>query len=175
MSFANPASLIRELHIGEEMKVLDIGAGNGAYALLAAKLAHHGKVYAIDVQKDLLRKLKAEAAREHIHNIETIWADAELPHSTKVVDHHIDRAILSNTLFQVEDKEGLAKEIARVMRPKGKLLVVDWMDSFGGLGPHPQEVYKAALAKSLFMHAGFTLEKEGTGGDHHYALLFTKH
>jgi ubiquinone/menaquinone biosynthesis C-methylase UbiE len=174
MAFANPKSLINELHIGEEMKVLDIGAGSGAYALLAAHAAHHGKVYAVDVQKELLKKLKTEAAHQHLTNIETIWADAEELHSTKVMDHHIDRVIVSNTLFQVEHKDGLAKEVARVLRPKGQLLVVDWTDSFGGLGPHPNEVYGATAAKNLFIRQGFTLLKEGSGGDHHYALLFAK-
>jgi len=174
MAFVKPASVIRELNIGEEMMVLDVGAGTGAFAYEAAKLAHAGTVYAVDVQKELLRTLKSEGSHRGLHNIETIWADAELKEGTKLSVGSIDRGILANTLFQIEHKEGLAEELGRVIRKKGRLLVLDWTDSFGGLGPHKDHVYGASKARALFERFQFTFYKEFNAGDHHYGLIFEK-
>ncbi len=174
VSFADPKTNISNLVIGEEMKVLDVGAGSGAYTLAAAELAKNGKVYAVDVQKELLAKIKAEGAKRHLHNIEGIWADIEKPHATKLADKIIDVGIVSNILFQVEHKEGLAKEVARLIRPKGKLMVIDWSDSFGGLGPIQRDVFNANRTKGLFENVGFKTVKEFDAGDHHYGIIFER-
>ncbi|MDO8492160.1 MAG: methyltransferase domain-containing protein [bacterium] len=174
MSFTDPKSNIEHLMIGEEMKVIDIGAGSGAYVFAAAEIARNGKVYAVDVQKDLLLKIKAEGAKRHLYNIETVWADAEEPGGTKLSDGAMDRAIVSNLLFQVEHREGLVKEVARIIRKKGRILVVDWTDSWGGLGPQAKDVVTAKTARQLFEKVGFKMLKEFNAGDHHYGIVFEK-
>jgi len=174
MAFTDPKSNIEHLQIGEEMSVIDIGSGSGAYALAAAAVAKNGQVYAVDVQKDLLLKIKGEAAKRHIHNIETIWADAEETNGTKLKEGIIDRGIVSNLLFQIEHKEGLGKEMGRIIRKKGRLLVIDWTDSFGGLGPHANEVFDSRKAKQLFEKFGFKCLKEFEAGDHHYGVVFER-
>jgi ubiquinone/menaquinone biosynthesis C-methylase UbiE len=174
MAFADPKKNIEHLMIGEDMKVVDVGSGGGAYTFVAAGIAESGKVYAIDVQKDLLSKLRAEAAKRHLHNIETVWADIEELGGTKLMDGIADRAIISNLLFQIEHKEGAAKEVARLVRPKGRLMVIDWTDSFGGLGPVPNDVFSASKARALFERAGFQMLKEFDAGDHHYGIIFEK-
>lgn len=174
MAFADPEKNIRELMIGEDMSVVDIGSGSGAYAFAAAAAAPGGRVYAVDVQKNMLLKLKGEAARKHLRNIEILWADAEAPRGTRFADGIMQRAILSNTLFQIEHKEGLAKEVARILRKGGRLMVVDWTDSFGGLGPHPDHVITSTQAKGLFERFGFKVLKEFNAGDHHYGIIFER-
>ena len=174
MAFADPKSNIDHLMIGEDMKVGDFGSGSGLYTLLSAQIATLGKVYAFDVQKELLKKIKAEGAKKHLHNIETVWADIEEPRGTRMIDGALDRGIVSNILFQVEDKNGFVKEVARLIRPKGRVMVIDWSDSFGGLGPVASEVLPASSARTLFERAGFKLMKELSAGDHHYGLIFEK-
>lgn len=174
MAFTNPKQNIDHLMIGEDMNVVDFGSGSGVYTFFAAEIARGGKVYAVDVQKDLLSKLKTEAAKRHLHNIETVWGDVEEPRGTKLMDAIADRAIVSNLLFQVEHKEGLVKEVARLVRAKGRVLVIDWTDSFGGLGPASGDVFNASKARALFERAGFQLLKEFDAGDHHYGIIFEK-
>jgi hypothetical protein len=50
--------------------------------------------------------------------------------------------------------------------------VVDWEDSFGGMGPHPDCVICKQAAIDLFEAAGFILEREYPAGEHHYGLAF---
>lgn len=174
MAFADPKSNIEHLMIGEDMKVGDFGSGSGLYTFLSAGIANLGKVYAFDVQKELLKKIKSEGAKKHLHNIETVWADIEEVRGTRMIDGALDRGIVSNILFQIEDKNGFVKEVARLIRPKGRVMVIDWSDSFGGLGPIASEVFNSSSAKAIFTRHGFKVLKEFDAGDHHYGIIFEK-
>lgn len=175
MDFSDPKKNVEQLHLREGMSVADFGAGSGAYSIAAAQtVGDSGKVYAIEVQKDLLQKLKNEATNGGFHNIEALWGDIEVLHGTKIRDHAVDAVIISNVLFQAEDKRGVLNEAKRILRPGGSLLVIDWVDSFGGLGPHPDEVMTQAAAKKLCTEALFAYEKDIEAGGHHYGMIFKK-
>ncbi len=175
MAFADPQTNIEALGLELGMKVADIGAGIGAYAFAAArKVGSNGRIYAIDVQHELLAKLKGEARKLHIENIETVWADIEMRNGTKLRDALVDAVIVSNILFQVGEKRGLVGEVKRILRKDGRVLVIDWAESFGGLGPAPKDVYKKEEARALFIGEGFQFITEFDAGDHHYGLVLTK-
>ena len=79
-----------------------------------------------------------------------------------------------NTLFQFENRVVALKEIGRVIRKGGSLFVVDWSESFGGMGPHYSQVLGEADAKKLLTANGYTYERDFPAGDHHYGLVFKK-
>jgi ubiquinone/menaquinone biosynthesis C-methylase UbiE len=86
----------------------------------------------------------------------------------------LDAGVLVNTFFQIEDKKTSLEEMARTLRKGGKFFVVDWTESFAGLGPHPNQVVDEMTAKSLVESAGFTFERSFPTGDHHYGLAFRR-
>lgn len=174
MNFSDPRSNVLQMGLRDAMKVGDMGTGSGHYALIASTIVGpSGRVYAIDVQEDILSNLKDSAQREHRRNIETIWGDIEKPYGTKLRDGLLDAAILSNTLFQLEHKERAIKEVARILKPGGKLLVVDWAGAYGGMGPSADLVVSEDSAEELFIGNGFYKSKSFRAGPHHYAILFT--
>lgn len=171
--FSNPEQNIEKVHIDPGMKIADLGSGAGHYSIAAAKLVGpSGNVYAVDVQKELLEKLKNESLQQGISNIELIWADLDEPMGTKLADNLVDRVIIANVMFQVEDKDALLAEAKRILKPKGKVLFVDWSDSFGGLGPQDSDIIRADVARTMFESEGFEFEKDIETGDHHYGLIF---
>lgn len=173
MNFAEPKANVLQMGLHEGMRVGDIGAGSGHYALAAAAIVGEaGRVYAIDVQEDVLTHLRDEAAKKKFKNIETVWADVEKAGGTLLKDKALDAVMLSNTLFQLEKKKEALFEIKRVLKPGGKLLVVDWAGAYGGLGPHPLHVVHEHDAEQLIIEAGFQKIKAFRGGPHHYAILF---
>ncbi|MCE9644042.1 class I SAM-dependent methyltransferase [Candidatus Parcubacteria bacterium] len=174
MAFLDPRMTLSPLGLSSGMKVADVGAGSGAYALAAAEaVGDSGVIYAIDVQKELLGKLKREAERRGKHSIHIVWANAEVLGGSGLNDQSVDAAIFSNVLFQMEDKEEALREVRRILVPKGRVLVIDWSES-GGLGPQKGHLFGKAAARALFEGNGFTFRTESRAGDHHYALVFQK-
>jgi ubiquinone/menaquinone biosynthesis C-methylase UbiE len=173
--FSNPQDNIRQFNVGKSTMVVDFGSGSGAYAFaLAEAVGEHGKVYAIDVQKDLLQKLKNEAQRRHLRNIETVWSDLDHLGGTKLRDNSIDSIIASNVFFQISGKDNAALEIKRILKPNGRLLVIDWTDSFGGMGPEPKSVFTEDDARKIFSTAGLSEDGDIDAGSHHYGIIFRK-
>ena len=173
--FSDPEKNIEQCGIQAGMSIADLGSGSGFYTIAAAKaLISTGRVYSIDAQKDLLAKLKNSAARDGLYNIEVIWGDIEKLNGTKLSDASVDMALLCNVLFQVEDKKTLIQEIKRILKPAGKVLVVDWEDSFGGIGPKPNDIVKKEWIVENFQKFGFHLDREISAGSHHYGLIYKK-
>ena len=93
---------------------------------------------------------------------------------TKLSDGLLDAGLISNVLFQMQDKVGALVEIARVLRKGGKLFVIDWTDSYGGLGPQPKDVIIESEARTMLEQAGFVVEGTFPAGEHHYGLACRK-
>jgi len=175
MAFSDPRKIVGELFLREGMRVADFGSGSGYYTLAAAQIVTDGRVYAVDIQKELLARLKNEASRLGLSNIDIVWGDIDETNGSRLASATLDVVILANVLFQIEHRQKAAKEVMRVLKPKGRVLVVDWADSFGGLGPKQQDVISPKIAQELFEGVGFTSEgKISDAGDHHYGLIFKK-
>jgi len=170
--FADPQRVLAQIGLEPGMVLADFGAGSGAYALAAARiLGESGRVYAIDVQKDLLRRISNEAAHRRLKNVDVIWADLEIPHASKLADHSVDIVIISNLLFQLVDKIPPLREAHRILKKHGRLLLIDWSDSFRHLGPPPEDVVTESAAQAFAERARFAIHKSVSAGVHHYGLL----
>jgi ubiquinone/menaquinone biosynthesis C-methylase UbiE len=172
--FSDPEKNVALFGITEGSKVVDIGAGSGFYTIEAAKKAGNtGMVYAVDVQKELVEKVKNSAGLVGLHNIQAIWGNAEKLGGTKLREAIADRVILSNTLFQIEakDRDNLALEIKRLLKPGGKVMVIDWT---AGSPLSPRTLVPSMVAQSIFEKAGFVLDRSFDAGDHHYGLILNR-
>jgi ubiquinone/menaquinone biosynthesis C-methylase UbiE len=172
--FADPVKILKQFGIMHDMVVADLGAGSGFYSIPAGRLASHGKVYAIEIQKDFLTTLRINANHSHVLNVECLWGDVESIGGTKLADGIVDRVIASNILFQTKDKYKFRDECNRILKKGGKLLLVDWSDTVGSLGPKNEQIISKEKALNLFEQKGFIFEKEIEAGEHHYGMIFIK-
>lgn len=172
MAFSDPKKNIDQFGIPEGARVADLGCGSGFYSIAAAKkVGAEGKVYAIDVQKDVLPRLAAEAEAEEIENLEVIWGDIETPGGTQLGDGVVDVVILSNVLFQAENIDVIFTEAHRILRSGGRMLVVEWSDSSG---PGPEGIVSERTVRTALEKLGFTVVNNIDAGDHHYGLVCRK-
>ncbi len=173
--FADPSIIASHFHLHEGDSVADFGAGSGHFMKpLAQAVGSGGRVYLCEIQRNLVDALTVRAHELHLTNVHPLWCDFESPNGTKLKEGTLDAGVLSNTLFQILDKEVALAEIARTLRKGGKLFIIDWTDSFGGLGPKPDHVVTEDRARSLVEGAGFTIDHSFPAGDHHYGLACRK-
>jgi ubiquinone/menaquinone biosynthesis C-methylase UbiE len=170
------------------MIVADFGSGSGHYIFpLAEAVGKTGRVYAIDVQRDLLRRIKNEARRRTYHHVDVLWGDVESPGGSKLADEFADIVLMSNILFQLEDKYAALNEAGRILKPHGKLVIIDWhggapdqdsdeerMIFTPSIGPHRRDIVSRAEALEFARSTGYEPVRDLDVGSYHYGILFRK-
>lgn len=173
--FVDPKIVSSHFHLQEGDVVADLGAGSGHYMEpLSKAVGQTGKVYLCEIQKELVDSLGVLSREKRLLNVFPLWCDIESLGGIKLPDGALGAALLSNVLFQFTNKENALREVARVLKKGGKLIVIDWTDSFGGLGPRADSVVTEQGARSLLEKAGFSFERIFPAGDHHYGLVYRK-
>lgn len=173
--FVDPNTVVSHFHIRESDVIADFGAGSGYFVeVLANKVGASGRVYACDIQKDLVEKIGELMRKKGLSAVNPIWCDLEQERGIRIADGVLDSGVIVNTLFQLEDKKTALKEMARTIRSGGKFFVIDWSESFGGLGPQSEHVVSQKDAQALCEENGFVYERSYDAGDHHYGLAFRK-
>ncbi len=171
MKFLDPNNVLRQFGIYGTQDVADLGAGAGHLSFAAAARLEGGRLFAVDLEKEMLSRLVSEAKRLGHTNIHPIWGDASRPRGIPLGDAVLDRAIASNVLYQVDDRNGFVEEVKRLLRPGGKLLLIEWKsDTIGG--PHSKHKVSEEMALSLFSRHGFKKEKDIDAGEYHYGIIF---
>ena len=169
--FSDPLKNLKALGLREGDLVADLGAGTGHYSILAGQLVPKGKVYAVELQKDFLETIKGKVRDAHLTNVECLWGNVEKLGGTKIGNNIVDVVVASNILFQVEDKDKFIEEINRILKPKGKVLLVDWSESSI---MRAEVVVPKNKARQIFEKKGFIFEREIDAGNHHYGMILTK-
>jgi len=173
--FMDPGTVLAACNIQSTATVADFEAGSGFVAQAAAALVPNGQVFAIEVNKDVVTRITRDASDRHLTNLHALWGDVEMPEGSKLAAESADVVLCFNTLFLLEDKAAVVKEAFRILKKEGKLVVVDWTESFGGIGPRPHHVFPMPVAESLLSSVGFRKVSDTIpAGDHHYAILFVK-
>lgn len=168
--FLTPDHLVRELNLKPGDRVADLGCGAGAYAIaLAREVGDIGQVYAVDVHRDMLHTLAGTLERQKLMNVEILWADIEK--GIPIDAYSLDAVVMSNVMFQLSDIDAALTYVAKILKPEGQLLVVDWTGPHAGIGPHADHVVPEEKAEELANKHGFRLLRRLPAGDYHYAFI----
>jgi len=142
-------------------RLLEIGPGTGYYTLpVSGWLSPGGTLDVLDVQQEMLDHTLRRAREDGIDNITATLADArELPFP----DDSFDGAYLVTVLGEVPDQDAALRELRRVVRPGGRVVV-------GELFGDPHMVTHAALARRA-EPAGLSVERKLGGALWHFTRL----
>jgi ubiquinone/menaquinone biosynthesis C-methylase UbiE len=165
-----PVETLKRIGLGEESVLCDIGAGTGIFALAAASLTR-GAVYALDIQDSMLEIIARKAAQ----------ADAENVRCVKVTDEGFglppgvaDIALMCSMLHEVADKVRFLTDAAALLKPGGRLAVIEFHKRETPMGPPlsrrlgPDEVAEAAASARLSPSDAFDL------GENFNCAVFSK-
>lgn len=170
--FLNPNKVLDQLELHEDMVVAEFGCGAGGFTIPLAKRLKEGRAYALDVQEEPLSALKSKAELEGVINIKTIRCDLEKQGGSGLPDDFLDMVLVPNILFQTKDKEAVINEAKRILKQKGKILIIDWLPKVA-LGSKKGRI-SAEEVKKIAEKLGLEFEKEFEAGSYHYGLLFKK-
>ncbi len=172
---AHPDAAVAALRVEPGMKVADFGAGQGAHMeAFSASVGPSGRVYLVDVQKPLVDRLAKLAQRAGFSNVDPIWADVEVPRATSLADASLDRVLLSHVLFQTEDRAATLAEAFRVLKPGGRLLVVEWAAGAPAATLHGERMIDPPALAALVTAAGFASPEPVSVGAAQHALAAAK-
>ncbi|MDZ7373029.1 MAG: class I SAM-dependent methyltransferase [candidate division KSB1 bacterium] len=164
-----PASLLAWAGLRTGAAVLDLGCGTGFFARAAAQyLGGRGIVIGADVSRPMLQKAR-EASRGN-----GVWLVQIGEGSLPIATHSIDLAILGFVLHEVEEVGPFLREVRRVLREEGKLLVAEWVKREEERGPRLAHRLSEMEVRRLLAGHGFAITSTRTLGESYYALLAAK-
>ncbi len=172
--FTSPVKNLKAFGLREDSIVADLGAGTGHYTTLLSPIVHRGKVYAVDINKDFITTIKNKVLEDQLDNVEVLWGNVETQGGTRIANDALDAVVASNIFFQVEDKHGFIEEVKRILKPQGRVLLIDWHAGPTTMMPHVQGSLSKELTHEIFTQKGFMLEREIDAGAHHYGMILIK-
>ncbi|HEY7000090.1 MAG TPA: class I SAM-dependent methyltransferase [Candidatus Binatia bacterium] len=169
-SWQQPDKVIAALNLHPGEIVADLGSGGGYFTFKLAKaVAPSGKVYAVDVDKDMIELISKRLKEESGNNVETILAT---PTDPRLPQTGVDLIFTVNTYHHIADRSAYFANARKYLRPGGKIAIIDldrraWLE--GLLGHYtPSETIKREMEQS-----GYTLQQQLDFLDRQSFLIFS--
>lgn len=169
--------LLHELDLREGMVYADLGIGSAAYfALTGARIVGDpGIVYGVDVQKQVLEACQSHAKTQGVYNLTCVWSDLEVYGAAKKIHNDaVDRLSLVNTLYQTEKDEHVFNEANRMLKPGGKVMIIDWMPIDAPHGPPMETRTSLDKVRQMAQIVGWKEVRSFEPSKYHYGVIFEK-
>jgi 2-polyprenyl-3-methyl-5-hydroxy-6-metoxy-1,4-benzoquinol methylase len=152
--------VLAKLSLNSGTVVADIGAGSGLFSRpLAKAVAPSGKVYAVDIQQDLLDYINRRAKEENIRNIQTVLGEFNDP---KLPTRDVDLAFINDVLHHIENRAAYLKALGGYIKPGGRIAIIE-MNKDDPNTPHknqPELLVSRDEIVRWMSDAGFKLVQE---------------
>ncbi len=166
-AWQKPHQVIEALALKPDAAVADIGAGTGYFAVRLAHFVPQGRVYAVDIEADMVKSLADRARREGLDNLTAVTGapdDARLPRK-------IDLVLMVDTYHHVEQREAYFRQLARSLKPDGRVAIIDF-NAKSAMGPPPSQRIAGKRVVAEMAKAGYRLQREHRFLPNQYFLVF---
>lgn len=165
-----PDKTLLMLGLKEGMHVADIGCGSGYFSIPAAKIVgSEGFVYGTDIYQELVDYCTNRAKEENVDK-NTLFLEGQetvIP----IPDSIVDVVLIANVVHELLEPKASFQEIMRVLKPGGKVLVIEWKKQDTQMGPPVEERIDAVEAEEMLKNYGFGVENYYDLGATHYAVV----
>lgn len=162
----DPKRYLKEKGLKDGLVFADIGCGPGFFVFPASEIVgKDGKVYAIDTQQEMLDELKKRKPSKNVIILKS--EESKLPVDSAI----INIAIMVFVLHEVYQPIDFLKEVKRIIKPSGRLIVIDWEKKIEEKGPPFEERLPREKAKELFHQTGFKGIETNSLNPSHYEIV----
>lgn len=165
-----PDKILAMLAIGNDEDVLDLGAGSGYFTIPAAAMTQ-GTVYALDVERRMLDVLEENVQKQGVKNVQPLQGMIE---NIPLDNEKVHRVIASLVMHEIEPLSKGLQEIARVLKPGGKCLCLEWAKKPTDQGPPMHHRIDSEEMRKAVEECGLTVDSLAFPTDSHYIIVFGK-
>jgi SAM-dependent methyltransferase len=159
-----------ELRAGDV--VADVGAGSGYMSVrLAKRVGATGKVYATDIQPEMLALLERRLARDKVTNIVPILGAADDP---KLPANALDLELLVDVYHEFANPQAMLRGMRRALKPSGRLVLLEYRKEDPAVPIREDHKMSVAEAKLEVEAEGFTLSRVDRRLPRQHILVFTR-
>lgn len=166
-TWQKPKQVLKLLGLAPDAKVADIGAATGYFPVRFARAVPRGVVYGVDIEPTLINYLNLRAKREKLHNLIGLVCKTDDPS----IPEPVDLVFVCNTYHHIGDRVEYFTALRDVLRPKGRLVIVDFKLGKFPVGPKPGHKIPAAKVEAELKAAGYRCVKRGDL-PYQYVLFF---
>jgi ubiquinone/menaquinone biosynthesis C-methylase UbiE len=149
-----PDVVLKKLAVLSGETVVDVGAGTGYFAMPATELVGPGgRVIAVDASREMADELGRRTAASGLANLEIVCSEE---YAFGVASNTADLVLLATVLHEVDDKPRFLAEAKRVLKPGGRIGIVEWQAVETGRGPGLAERVAPAATGQLLRKTGFS-------------------
>ena len=172
-TWQQPEKVIATLGLKPGERVADVGAGPGYFTLrIARAVGPSGKVYGVDISRDMLDYLKEQARDQHLTNIQPVLA---LPHDPQLPPASVDLIFICDTLHHISDRPTYYPLLIRALKPGGRFVNIDFHKRSLPVGPPVQmKIPKAEMIREA-QAAGFHLLRQYDFLQYQYFIVFARY
>ncbi|HEX5228986.1 MAG TPA: class I SAM-dependent methyltransferase [Bryobacteraceae bacterium] len=168
----NPEGALDALKIQPGMTVADVGAGTGYMSLrMAKRVGPTGKVYANDLQPEMLRRLRANAAKAGLTNIETVQGEEADP---KLPAGRMDLVLLVDVYHEFWHPREMIDKIRQSLKPDGRLVLLEYRKEDPNVPIREEHKMTVAEVKAELEPQGFVLSQVIETLPHQHILILKK-
>lgn len=154
----NVTMAVDSMQLEPGMVVADIGAGSGYYSFRIAKKLTKGKVYAVEVQDEMIDALKKEKQRLQDNIVEVVKGDTV---KVNLPDHSVDLAIMVDVYHELEYPHEILQSIKKALKPGGKILLIEYKGEDPAIPIKPLHKMTVAQADKEMLANGLNSYYEG--------------
>jgi len=169
-AWQRPDQIMDALQIGEGSVVADLGAAGGWFTVrLARRVGPNGRVYAEDIQTQMIDAIKRRVERERLRNVSTVLGT---PTNPSLPEASVDAVLIVDTYQEIEQPATLMKNVAKALKPAGVIGIVNFKKDGGGPGPAMEERVDPEKVIADANAAGLELKRRDNFLRYQYLLTF---
>jgi SAM-dependent methyltransferase len=168
-AWQKPEEVLDALHLQPTSLVADIGAGTGYFSVRIAKRVPEGKIFAADVEPDMVRYLGARAEREQLANLTPVLARTD----TANLPEPVDLILVVDTYHHIDDRTRYFAALQSSLRPGGRLVIIDFKADSPNGPPAKHRISPERVGEELAA-AGYMLIEKFEFLPRQYGLIFRK-